>query len=127
MRVIPKQWLRQQWGSAFYLLEKIKENKESFVGMLKNGNQQYEMESTIHTDLTKLFQDNKNLRIAHININGLQKSLDELKLLVLCADLDILAISETHLCDTTSDNDIMIENYELLRNSYIFQEYHPCI
>jgi len=73
------------------------------------------MESTIHTDLTKLFQDNKNLRIAHININGLQKSLDKLKLLVLCADLDILAISETHLCDTTSDNDIMIENYELLR------------
>ena len=40
------------------------------------------------------------LKCAHINVNGLVSKLDEIKLLLQETKIDILAITETHLCET---------------------------
>ena len=42
--------------------------------------------------------------------------LDELRILIASTDLDVLALTETHLSNEIHDNELKIENYNILRN-----------
>ena len=53
--------------------------------------------------------------ISSINVNGLLKNINELKLLVDEEDLNILAINETKLDNETSNEIISIDNFDLRR------------
>ena len=55
------------------------------------------------------------LKIAHLNVNGLQKKIDDLKILVNCAKLDVLTISETKLNSEILNAEIDIPNFKLFR------------
>ena len=53
---------------------------------------------------------------ASLNINSLSAHIDELRILLSDRPIDILAINETKLDDTISDNDIHISGYESIRS-----------
>ena len=57
----------------------------------------------------------KGLVIASINVNGLVKHVDEIKLLPIEKNIRILAINETKLDETIEDNIISIDKYKLHR------------
>lgn len=75
-----------------------------------------------HPDLVKSLQS--GLRCGHININGIRSKLDEVKLLLDESSLDLLAITETHLSDNVDDDEIMIENYSLIRKDRMGTKNH---
>ena len=56
------------------------------------------------------------LKCAHINVNGLVSKLDEIKLLLQETKIDILAITETHLCETITTEEIAIDGHLSARN-----------
>ena len=55
------------------------------------------------------------LKIAHLNVNGLLRKLNTLKVLIEETNVDILAVTETHLEADIPDEKVEIDNYELLR------------
>ena len=57
----------------------------------------------------------KGIAIASINVNGLVKHIDEIKLLLIEKNIHILAINETKLDETIEDNIISIDKYKLHR------------
>ena len=57
-----------------------------------------------HPDLVKLM-DPSGVRLGHINTNGLRKKLEEVKILLEESNLDILAVTETHLSDEIEDSE----------------------
>ena len=57
----------------------------------------------------------KGIIIASINVNGLVKHIDEIKLLLIEKNIHILAINETILDETIEDNIISIDKYKLHR------------
>ena len=57
----------------------------------------------------------KGIAIASINVNGLVKHIDEIKLLLLENNIHILAINETKLDQTIRDNIISVDTYKLHR------------
>ena len=58
---------------------------------------------------------NRGVKIAHINVNGLLSKLPQIELLLLECNLDVLAITETHLSSKTKDHEIAIINYDIER------------
>ena len=75
-----------------------------------------EEEEEIHNELLSKLRIQDGIRLAHLNINGLTHKLDELRLLIASTDLDVLALTETHLSNDIHDNELIIENYNILRN-----------
>lgn len=57
----------------------------------------------------------KGLKIAHLNVNGLLNKIDDVRILVNQAKLDILTISESKLCSDICDAEIKIPNFKLFR------------
>ena len=57
----------------------------------------------------------KGLKIAHLNCLSLLKHIDEIRLRIKSLDLDILALSETHLCPDIDDKELNIPAYILIR------------
>ena len=57
----------------------------------------------------------KGLKIAHLNVNGLFRKIDDVRILVNRTKLDILSISESKLCNDISDVEIKIPNFRLFR------------
>ena len=55
--------------------------------------------------------------ISSINVNGLLKNIDELKLLVDEEDLNILAINETELDNEASNEITSLDNFDLRRKN----------
>ena len=55
------------------------------------------------TDLNNL----KGLKVACLNINSLLKHIDKLRVLMLNNSLDILAINESKINESTLDNEIV--------------------
>ena len=55
----------------------------------------------------------KGLKIAHLNVNGLFRKIDDVRILVNRTKLDILSISESKLCNDISDAEIKIPNFRL--------------
>lgn len=66
------------------------------------------------TELEKL-ADCKGLKIAHLNVNGLVKKIDNIRILLNRAKIDVLTISESKLCNDISDAEIKIPNFKLYR------------
>ena len=62
-------------------------------------------------ELTKKVNSTKGLKCGHLNVNGLLSKIDQIRTLLNESKLHILAISETHLSDETSDDELSIENY----------------
>ena len=58
----------------------------------------------------------KGLKLGHINVNGLENKLSEIKILLKESNLHVLAIAETHLSEATEDSKIAIEGYLFIRN-----------
>jgi len=58
---------------------------------------------------------NNGLKIAHLNINGLFKKIDHVRILICNTKLDVLAISESKLNKDISDAEISIPNFKLFR------------
>ena len=56
-----------------------------------------------------------NLKIGHLNINGIHNKMDEVLEMLNKKMFDILFISETKIGDTTSDSLLNQPNYRLLR------------
>ena len=82
-------------------------------------------QQTGHYDLVKKLHSACGLQIAHININGLFKKMEEVKLLLKETKLDLLAITESHLDkDLHTDNEINIDNYSFLRKDRTGQKNH---
>ena len=54
------------------------------------------------------------LKISHINVNGLLNKLVDIKALLFSINFDILAITESHLSENISDDEIAITGYSLL-------------
>ena len=57
----------------------------------------------------------KNLKIGHLNINGLVNKLCEVQHLLYVVKFDLLGITETHLNSSISDDWIKISGYNLVR------------
>lgn len=69
-----------------------------------------------YAELTKLLSKSKNgILCAHLNVNGLVAKLDEIRLLIHECKIDVLAITETHLGDNTTNDEIYIDDYLLAR------------
>ena len=76
--------------------------------------------TTTHTrEITNSFKEMKgnknNMKIAHININGLLGKITEIKELLQRTSLDILGVTETHLSRLIKDENIAIDGYNLTR------------
>ena len=71
----------------------------------------------VYDVLSKKLQSHacKSVKIAHINLNGLENKLTEVKLLLQTTKLDILTISETHLSNDVTDGKIHIPGYKFAR------------
>ena len=59
--------------------------------------------------------NNKNLKIGHININGLASKLTDIQFLLKEVEFDILGITETHLTEDISNELIRILGYNMVR------------
>ena len=71
-----------------------------------------------HTDIYKSLKDslgNKNLKVGHINVNGIINKLNEVHVLLNEVKWDILGITETHLTASTPDNLLRIPGYDFVR------------
>ena len=61
-------------------------------------------------------KENKNLlKVAHINVNGLENKLSEIMVLLQEKDFDVLGLTETHLTDQITDEHLLIDGYKLYR------------
>ena len=57
----------------------------------------------------------KGVKIAHLNCSSLTKNIDEIRMIVKQTHLDILTLSETHLCDFIENSEISCEGYFIER------------
>ena len=62
---------------------------------------------------------NRNLKIAHLNIHCLEPKVDQVQIYLYKHDFDILALSETFLCENISDAQVNIEGYKLYRKDRV--------
>ena len=57
----------------------------------------------------------RGFKLAALNVNKLSTHIDELKILLGENPIDVLAINETKLDDSISDNEVYIPGYEIVR------------
>ena len=62
----------------------------------------------------------KGLKVACLNINSLLKHIDELRVLMLNNSLDILAVNESKINESISDDEISISGFHLIRKGDIY-------
>ena len=91
-----------------------------------------------HTDIYESLKDslgNKNLKVGHINVNGIINKLNEVHVLLNEVKWDILGITETHLTASTPDNLLRIPGYDFVRKDRscsskgggVLIYYHKCL
>lgn len=68
-------------------------------------------------DLLTSLRKNRNgvVIVGHSNVRGLYGNLNQVRLLLKYSQLDVIAITETHLNESIDDSDIFIEGYCLWR------------
>eukprot|EP00794_Sanderia_malayensis_P000906 gene906-209_t len=67
-------------------------------------------------------EDKNLLKVAHININGLENKLSEIIALLQKEKFDVLGITETHLTNQINDQQLMIDGYKLYRRDRVGDE-----
>ena len=68
-------------------------------------------ENSSLADISKI----KGLKIASLNVNGLMKHIEEIRVMLINYPFDILAISETKIDSTISDSEIHINGYTIIK------------
>ena len=68
-----------------------------------------------HNHLTEDLERCDGIRAAHINCNDLKNKLDEVELLLKSADFGTLALTESHLTDEITDEELNISDYEIIQ------------
>ena len=68
------------------------------------------------TSLRSYHCSNSGVIFAHLNINSLIAKLDWIRLILRRCSVDVLALSETKLDDSISNNFLCVEGFELFRN-----------
>ena len=63
----------------------------------------------------KLTTNAKHLKIADLNVRGLRKKVDELRILLKLCRFDVFGVTETLLNSEIIDGEIDIEDYNLIR------------
>ena len=61
----------------------------------------------------------RGFKLASLNINKLTTHIDELRILLAYNEIDILSVSETKLDETTTDNEVKIPGYTIVRRDRI--------
>lgn len=74
-----------------------------------------EPDEDVFTTLKTTMGNNKNLKIGHININGLANKLIDIQFLLKEVEFDILGVTETHLTEDISNELIRIHGYNMVR------------
>ena len=67
------------------------------------------------TSVKNSLSEHPGLKVGHMNVNGLRGKLSEVKMLLQNTGLDILAITETKITGDTTDDDIGIDGYCIVR------------
>lgn len=71
-------------------------------------------DDSVYRDLSRL-QSLKGLKIANLNCLSIIKHIEEIRCMVINANLDIMTLSETHLCEKIDDGEICIPGYTIIR------------
>ena len=61
----------------------------------------------------------RGLKLASLNINKLITHIDQIIILLAHNEIDILSINETKLNETTSDNEVNVSGYDIIRRDKI--------
>ena len=72
-----------------------------------------------NADPTQILPSQHSLTLASLNINKLTTHIDELKIFLANNDIDILSINETKLNTNTSDDEVHIPGYEIIRRDRV--------
>ena len=73
------------------------------------------LQSGTFISFDKVMSQTRGFKMALLNINSLNKHIDELRVLMLCKPLDILTINESKLDENDSDSSITLSGYNLER------------
>ena len=73
-----------------------------------------DQQSIIHQSMSFL-PKMRGFKMALLNVGSLKKHIDEVRILLSDNSIDVLAINETRLDSTISDNEMHIRGYELVR------------
>ena len=63
-------------------------------------------------NLLNMLNNYEGVRIASLNINSITKHIDELRLLMECKSINILAINESKIDETVLDCEVSIAGYK---------------
>ena len=69
-----------------------------------------------NADPTQILPSQRGLKLASLHINKLTIHIDELRIPLANNNVDILSINETKLDINTSDNEVHIPGYEIIRH-----------
>ena len=73
------------------------------------------METQLAFEIADELKNHYGLKIAHLNVNGLQSKLHEVKILLEECKFDIFGITETHLHKDISNIEVAVDGYQLIR------------
>ena len=59
---------------------------------------------------------NRGIKVAHINVNGLISKLTQIQILLKDCNIDVLAMTETHLTNKIADEELSIQGYDFQRS-----------
>ena len=69
-------------------------------------------------DCFEAIKNVKELKMAHLNINGLSSKIDYVKFLLHPTKIDVFSVCETKINDTITDLDLKIDDYVLYRHDW---------
>ena len=70
------------------------------------------------TSVKNSLSEHPGLEVGHMNVNGLRGKLSEVRMLMQNTGLDILAITETKITGDTTDDEIGIDSYHIVRKDW---------
>ena len=68
-----------------------------------------------------------DIRVGHLNVKSLRNKVDEVKCLQLLCKFDVIAITESHLDNSISDSEIIIDRMKILRLDRIGRKGGGCV
>ena len=64
--------------------------------------------------IAPILPSSRGFKVANLNVTSLVKHIDELRILLADAPVDVLSINETRLDDSVKDSDVYIPGYEII-------------
>ena len=119
--VTPKQYRELQQMDGFswicppFLLSVFPFSNTTLNSTINTSIDSFEPDEDVFTALKTTMGNNKNLKIGHININGLVNKLTDIQFLLKEVEFDILGVTETHLTEDISNELIRTHGYNMAR------------